>query len=125
MRGNLNEGLIVEQRLGLVLLLLFAPTILLSALLLLLTGHRRILRQKEWRGRGVPFETTAFETRDSAIGEFLSEMRIDDLPALFDVALGRVQLVLDWSDGGRLTMEMERPSGLTERTDRSHFTQAR
>jgi hypothetical protein len=101
--------LLLGRAWGVVGVLIFAPVMGLLWLALKLSGASRILRQQMWRAGARQVRTRCFVTPANAMGQFLRDNHLDHLPALLDIAAGRLRLLVEYGDraGLRITLAPE------------------
>ena len=104
---------------GLVAVLIFAPLMGLLGLALKLSGVPSVLRDEVWRTGPRHVRTRRFVTPANVLGRFLRENQLDYLPALLDVAGGRVRLLVEWTDrfGVRITLAPEPGFGQASKSE--------
>lgn len=90
--------LLLGRCFGFVAILIFAPVMGLLGLMLKLAGAPRAMRAQIWLGDAQCVRTTRFVTPANAFGQFLRENYLDHLPALLDIAAGRVRLLVECKD---------------------------
>jgi lipopolysaccharide/colanic/teichoic acid biosynthesis glycosyltransferase len=90
---------VYSNLLGLALLGVMSPLLILSALILLVAGHRPVLERVTCAGfQGVPFERLYFRTRrkDGSLswaGHVVQALRLRGLPQIFNVLRGEMALI--------------------------------
>jgi lipopolysaccharide/colanic/teichoic acid biosynthesis glycosyltransferase len=106
---------LVGRSFGFVAVLVFAPVMAFLALALKLSGARSILREQLWLAESRHVRTKRFVTPANAFGDFLRDNHLDHLPALLDVAAGRVRLLVNCEDrlGVRIALA---PEAVLDRT---------
>jgi lipopolysaccharide/colanic/teichoic acid biosynthesis glycosyltransferase len=89
---------LVGRSFGFVALLVCAPVMVFFALALKLSGAPGVLREQLWLAASRHVRTKRFVTPSNAFGDFLRENHLDHLPALLDLAAGRVRLLVECED---------------------------
>jgi hypothetical protein len=87
---------------GLVALLVFAPLMGLLWLGLAVAGIAHPMREQTWRSGSGHLRARRFATPPNAFGAFMRDNHLDYLPALVDVAAGRIRLMVEYDDGAEL-----------------------
>jgi lipopolysaccharide/colanic/teichoic acid biosynthesis glycosyltransferase len=89
---------LVGRSFGFAAVVVFAPVMVFFALALKLSGTPKVLREQLWLAESRHVRTKRFVTPSNAFGDFLRENHLDHLPALLDVAAGRVRLLVECED---------------------------
>jgi hypothetical protein len=95
---------------GLAAVLIFAPVMGLLALMLKLSGIKHVVRDQLWLTESRHVRTKRFVTPANGLGQFLRENHLDHLPALLDLAAGRVRLLVACEDRLEVRVALEAES---------------
>jgi hypothetical protein len=104
-------NLLLGRFFGFLAVIVLAPGILLLALALRCTVGPGILRKETSPEGPLPVGTRLFATPRNPFGDFLRATRLCYLPVLFDIAAGRVRLLMTYRPESGLSLALSEPTG--------------
>lgn len=103
-------NLLLGRFFGFLAVIVLAPGILLVALALRCTTGPGVFREETSLEGPLPIGTRLFVTPRNPLGDFLRTTRLCYLPVLFDIAAGRVHLVMTYRPETGLRFALSAPT---------------
>jgi hypothetical protein len=103
-------GLVLGRRSGVLLAIVCGPGLALLVLFLLLAQMPRVFQRSMRFVGGRPVRLLALSRPNTALGDFLAETHLDQLPLIFDLIAGRIELACSWCAQSHLTIMLALPA---------------